>query len=211
MRSRLVEPGVPNGTPAAMTIVCPGCANCSSSAVATARCVMSLTPLTSLHTTGLTPQGQCEPTRRLAPRRHADDGRARPLARHAQGRRARAGVGHHRGHVEEPGHRARGPADGIGYLGAWLRVRCVASWPSTPSVSPASACTPGSPSSATASASKNSTLRPPRPRPRTVTVVSPPDSSTQGANGLRPRGPSRRTPCRHDRPRTDLRPPRGPR
>jgi len=66
MRSRLVEPGVPNGTPAAMTIVCPGCANCSSSAVATARCVMSLTPLTSLHTTGLTPQGQCEPTRRLA-------------------------------------------------------------------------------------------------------------------------------------------------
>ena len=32
--------------------------------------------------------------------------------------------------------------------------------------------------------SKNSTLRPPRPSPRTVTVVSPPDSSTQGvANG----------------------------
>jgi hypothetical protein len=29
--------------------------------------------------------------------------------------------------------------------------------------------------------SRNSTLRPPRPSPRTVTVVSPPDSSTQGA------------------------------
>ena len=32
-----------------------------------------------------------------------------------------------------------------------------------------------------ASASRNSALRPPRPLPRTVTVVSPPDSSTQGA------------------------------
>ena len=40
--------------------------------------------------------------------------------------------------------------------------------------------TPGSPWSATASASRNSALRPPRPPPRTVTVVSPPESSTQG-------------------------------
>ena len=52
---------------------------------------------------------------------------------------------------------------------------------------------PGWPSSATASASRNSTLRPPRPVPRTVTVVSPPDSSTQGgANGW---------PCTRDLPR----------
>ena len=39
---------------------------------------------------------------------------------------------------------------------------------------------PGAPFSAIASASRNSTLRPPRPLPRTVTVVSPPESSTQG-------------------------------
>src|SRR3954471_664667 len=43
---------------------------------------------------------------------------------------------------------------------------------------------PGWPSRATPSASKNSTLRPPRPWPRTVTVVSPPESRRQGgANG----------------------------
>ena len=39
---------------------------------------------------------------------------------------------------------------------------------------------PDAPSSATASASRNSALRPPRPWPRTVTVVSPPESSTRG-------------------------------
>src|SRR3954447_19711922 len=52
--------------------------------------------------------------------------------------------------------------------------------PSIPSVSPAIAHTPGTPFSATARASRNSTLRPPRPLPRTVTVVSPPESRTQG-------------------------------
>ena len=39
---------------------------------------------------------------------------------------------------------------------------------------------PGEPSRCAASASRNSLLRPPRPRPRTVTVVSPPDNSTAG-------------------------------
>ena len=62
-----------------------------------------------------------------------------------------------------------------------------------PSVSPAIAAMPGWPSSATASASRNSALRPPRPWPRTVTVVSPPDSSTAGGgNGW---------PCARDLPR----------
>ena len=42
---------------------------------------------------------------------------------------------------------------------------------------------PGWPVAArSASDSRNSTLRPPRPRPRTVTVVSPPDSSTHGGS-----------------------------
>src|SRR5579885_175687 len=40
---------------------------------------------------------------------------------------------------------------------------------------------PGCPFKAIARASKNSVLRPPRPVPRNVTVVSPPEMSTQGA------------------------------
>ncbi len=40
---------------------------------------------------------------------------------------------------------------------------------------------PAAPSSATARASRNSPLRPPLPLPRMVTVVSPPEISTQGA------------------------------
>ena len=49
-----------------------------------------------------------------------------------------------------------------------------------PSVSQAIAWMPGAPSSASASPSRNSRLRPPLPWPRTVTVVSPPESSRQG-------------------------------
>ncbi len=56
----------------------------------------------------------------------------------------------------------------------------ISSTPSTPSVSPAIAWTLLRPSRPTASDSRNSTLRPPRPLPFSVTVVSPPDSSTQG-------------------------------
>ncbi len=56
----------------------------------------------------------------------------------------------------------------------------LSSVPSIPSVSQAMAQIPGAPSSAIASDSRNSALRPPRPAPRTVTVVSPPDNRTQG-------------------------------
>ena len=59
--------------------------------------------------------------------------------------------------------------------------------PSTPSVSAASAKTPGKPSNSTARDSRNSTLRPPRPVPFTVTVVSPPDSRTTGGGAGWPR------------------------
>src|SRR5690606_36765976 len=56
--------------------------------------------------------------------------------------------------------------------------------PSMPSVSAASAVMPSTPSMAMAKARRNSAWRPPRPSPRMVTVVSPPDSRTAGrANG----------------------------
>jgi hypothetical protein len=62
------------------------------------------------------------------------------------------------------------------------KAPATSSSPSTPSVSPATAWTcRDAPARATARASRNSTLRPPRPLPRTVTVVSPPESRTQGA------------------------------
>ena len=68
----------------------------------------------------------------------------------------------------------------------------MSSEPSMPSVSAAIAAMPGWPSSATASASRNSALRPPRPPPRTVTVVSPPERSTQGGSPIDPTSPPKR-------------------
>src|SRR5690554_6796114 len=61
-----------------------------------------------------------------------------------------------------------------------MMAPAISSRPSTPSVSPASDHTSCWPSSSIARESRNSTLRPPRPSPRTVTVVSPPESSTHG-------------------------------
>ncbi len=66
------------------------------------------------------------------------------------------------------------------------RPPALSSEPSIPSVSAAIAAIPGCASSATASASRNSALRPPRPPPRTVTVVSPPESSAQGGSASPP-------------------------
>src|SRR3954452_7336526 len=68
-----------------------------------------------------------------------------------------------------------------------MSAPATSSAPSTPSVSPATAKTPGRPSNSTASDSRNSTLRPPRPPPRTVTVVSPPEISTHGGRAGCPR------------------------
>src|SRR4029077_12070217 len=56
----------------------------------------------------------------------------------------------------------------------------MSSAPSTPSVSAARPQMPAAPPAAITSASRYSTLRPPRPLPRTVTVVSPPDRITVG-------------------------------
>jgi len=74
-----------------------------------------------------------------------------------------------------------------------------------PSVSPAIAWMRACPSSAIASDNRYSTLRPPRPAPRTVTVVSPPDNKMQGRGKA---GPCRqrarrcpRIPCQHPAPR----------
>src|SRR5262249_22223498 len=56
IRSTLVAPGVPNGTPAVTTIRSPRAANPSSSATPVARCTISAKLLTSLVWTQCTPQ-----------------------------------------------------------------------------------------------------------------------------------------------------------
>ena len=65
--------------------------------------------------------------------------------------------------------------------------------PSTPSVSAASACTCAQGPSAVPNPSRNSTLRPPQPSPRTVTVVSPPDNNRHGGEYGSPDVTIRRT------------------
>src|SRR5882757_8848102 len=77
----------------------------------------------------------------------------------------------------QPFARARARVSGVKIAPA------ISSAPSTPSVSAARPQMPAVPWAAIASASRYSTLRPPRPLPRTVTVVSPPDRITMGLMG----------------------------
>src|SRR5262249_21436824 len=67
------------------------------------------------------------------------------------------------------------------------RPPAMSSAPSTPSVSAARPQMSGAPAVAIVSARRYSTLRPPRPLPRTVTVVSPPDRITVGRLARRAR------------------------
>src|SRR6266540_3649625 len=99
MRTMLVAPGVPSGTPATMMTRWPDWAKPSAKAMRQARSTMSSWSRASSATTQWTPHTSAS---------------LRPLARDPQRGRARRGPAHDRGEIEGLGDLARGGRDGVG-------------------------------------------------------------------------------------------------
>lgn len=122
MRSMLVEPGRPNGTPAVTTTVSPRRAMRWARAMSRAVEQISSTCASCSLTTEYTPPGHGQSPRGTQVRGQAEDRRLGPLAGGAQGRVARLGVVHQHRHREDPADPADRAADRIGDGSVGLRT-----------------------------------------------------------------------------------------